>query len=189
MSGRTFGERYDDRIIDYGFGKITKSTKLVAAPVLVAKPPLANFRLTLDYSPVNAVTEPMTSPLSHIDSKLGDIAGSKYFAIIDFVSGYWQLPLAEECQELLSFMATNREVQPIRSTQGAKNSGPNFQAKMEQLFSKQQEQIKAWLDEFMIHEKIEDGLLHIIEKFSGIFRSYCLKVFIRKSMFFIQSVR
>ena len=73
--------------------------------------------------------------MPHIDSELCDMAGSFYFEIIDFVSGYWQLPLAEESQEVLSFMSSKHVEQPTRCTQGAKNPGANFQSTGERLFT------------------------------------------------------
>lgn len=119
-------DRYVDRVLEYGYGKFTTTSKWIAAPVLVAKLQLANFTLTFHYTPVNAVTVPMRCPMPHIDLKLFDMTGNLFFAIIDFVSGYWQLPLIEEKQELLSFMRSKDVVQPTRFTQGAKMQVPTF---------------------------------------------------------------
>ena len=126
--GRKFMEHYVDRVIEYGFGKVTTEAKWVAARVLVAKPAPPLFRLTFDYRPIKAATVPMTRPMPDIDSEMADLAGSKFFAVIDFVSGYWQLPLDKKSQLLLSFMTTNKVVCPTRCTQGAKNAGANFQS-------------------------------------------------------------
>ena len=158
-------DRYVDRVLDYGFGKVTTTAKCLAAPVLVAKAPPANFRVTFDYRPVNAVTVPLTWPIAQIDSELCDMAGSFYFAIIDFVSVYWQLPLAEESQELLSFISCKHFVQPTRCTQGAKNAGANFQSKIEPLFTNIREHIKAWLDDFVLHCRTEEGLIDTFLQF------------------------
>lgn len=57
------------------------------------------------------------------------------------------LPLSQDSQALLSFMTTNIVIKPTRSTQGVKNTGPNFQAKNEPLFHEICEQLKAWLDD------------------------------------------
>lgn len=141
--------RYVDRILQYGFGKENAN----------ARPPPENFRLTFDYKPGNASTLSATWPMPHLDAELGDIAGSKYFATIDFVSGYWQLPLEEVSQELLSFMTSNKVIQPTRCTQGEKSAASNFQAKVEPLFAEIRDQRKAWLDDFMLHNKTEKGLL------------------------------
>ena len=31
--------------------------------------------------------------MPHVESEVLDFAGSKFFAVVDFVSGYWHLPL------------------------------------------------------------------------------------------------
>ncbi len=54
--GRNFMERFVDRVIEFGFGKVNTVAKWVAAPVLVAKPAPPNFRLTFDYRPINSAT-------------------------------------------------------------------------------------------------------------------------------------
>ena len=184
--GRKVMERYVDRVIEYGFGKVTTEAKWVAAPVLVAKPAPALSRLTFDYRPINAATVPMTWPMPHIDSEMADLAGSKFFAVIDSVSGYWQLPLDKRSQLLLSFMNTNKVVCPTRCTQGGKNAGANFQSKVEPLFAEIRDSLKAWLDDFMLHCTTENGLLEVKEKFFCICRASNLKILITKSDFFAQ---
>jgi len=52
-------ERYVQRILEYDFGKVNTNAAWVAAPVLVAKPEPANFRLTFDNMPINSATEPL----------------------------------------------------------------------------------------------------------------------------------
>ena len=107
LEQRAFLSRYVKKLEEYGFVESNKNATWVAAPVLVAKPPPANYRLTIDLRPVNAATVPLTWPMPHIESELADLAGSKFFATIDFCSGYWQLPLHEQSQHLHSFVTPN----------------------------------------------------------------------------------
>ena len=95
---RKFMERYANRILEYGFGEVTTEAKWIAAPVITEKPPPALFRFTMDYKNVNAVTEPISWRMPHIDAELVDVLGTKAFALIDFVSGFWQLPLESQSQ-------------------------------------------------------------------------------------------
>ena len=127
--------------------------------------------------------------MPHIDSELCDMAGSLYFAIIYFVIGYWQLPLAEESQELLSFMSSKHFVQPTRCTQGAKNADANFQSKVEPLFTIIREHMKTWLDDFVLHCRTAEDLLDTFLKYFIICREANLKISIRKSQFFLQRVK
>ena len=57
--------------------------------------------------------------LESIVSRLGD---SKFWFKLDVFKGFWLMPLAEECQEIISFMIDRAIFTPRRSTQGALNS-------------------------------------------------------------------
>lgn len=67
-----------------------------AAPLLVPKNSKARFRVTVDTRPVNSATVPESWPIPHLEAEMSDFHGSTVFAGIAFVSGYWQLPLAED---------------------------------------------------------------------------------------------
>lgn len=58
--------------------------------------------------------------MPHIESYLVDIDDKKLFIQTEFVSGYWQLPLDELSQELLSFLRT------INCTTNPHTKGCNF---------------------------------------------------------------
>lgn len=49
--------------------------------------------MTMYLRPVNSATLKESWPMPHLDSEVYDLSGSKCFASLDFVSGYWQLPL------------------------------------------------------------------------------------------------
>jgi len=186
---REYMDSFSDKILEYGFGKINTNAKWVSAPVIVPKAGPSKFRMTFDYRPVNAVTNQTVWPMPHIESELSDMAGSTCFASIDFPSGYWQLPLHEDSQEYLSFATANRIIQPTRCTQGAKNCTANFQSKVEPLFHKIRKSMKAWIDDFILHQKGEGKHLGTLRQFFLICRKNGLKVSIIKSQFFLLVVK
>lgn len=63
------------------------SLQWVAAPLIVPKAPLAFFRLTMDYRPVNAATIPTSWPMPNIDAELLDTREYTCYASLDFCSG------------------------------------------------------------------------------------------------------
>lgn len=176
------------RAQEYGFIKESRTATWAAAPLLVEKPKTGRYRLTFDYRPVNAATIPVVWPMPHIDSECADFAGSKYFATIDFCSGYWQLPLAEDSQDALSFITHEGIWKPTRSAQGAKNSSANFQSRVEPCFSTLRDNLKAWQDDFVIHHKTEAQLLTTLQVFFETCRDKNLKVSALKSDLFTTSV-
>lgn len=80
----------------------------------------------MDYRPINAATLKGVWPMPHLESVISEMRDARVFASIDFWSGYWQLPLAEECQHLYAFMTADGLVQPTRTTQGGCNIPANF---------------------------------------------------------------
>jgi len=186
---RQFLERVTDKLLELGFLRTSKKTEWVAAPLVVPKAPPANFRLTIDLRPVNAATIPMTWPMPNIEAELGDLRTSRYFISIDFVSGYWQLPLAETSQQLHTFVTTKVCVMPTRTLQGGRNSGANFQSRVEPCFSAQRHALKAWLDDFALHAPTEEQLLRELQTFLTTCRNKNLKVSLPKSTFFSTTLK
>ena len=186
---RSYMSAFIKRATEYGFIKENKNATWAAAPLLVVKPNSKNYRLTFDYRPVNAATITVSWPMPHIDSECTDFSGSKFFASMDFCSGFWQLPLHEESQKLLSFITNEGIFCPTRTAQGAKNSSINFQSRVEPCFATLRDHLKAWQDDFILHESTEDKLLDIMQKFFDICRSRHLKVSAVKSELFSTSVK
>lgn len=186
---RIFLERVTAKLLEYEFVRHADNTEWVAQPLIVKKKPLANYRLTIDLRPVNAVTKPVTWPMPNIEAELGDLKESSFFCSIDFCSGYWQLPLDEDCQHLHAFMTTRCCVMPTRTLQGAKNSVAKFQGKVEPCFADMREALRAWLDDFALHAKTEAELLERLEQFLETCRKYNLKVSLPKSTFFTQELK
>lgn len=111
---RTAQRRYD-KILQIGFPKPSTEAQWVAAAPIVPKPPLAHFGVTIDLLPVISVTVSMTCPISNIESQRGDVRNSRFFASIEFVSGYGQLPLEKTSQPLHTFMTTKACLMPTRT--------------------------------------------------------------------------
>lgn len=164
-------------------------TDWVAAPLIVPKKPPAMYRMTMDYRPVNAATSKSTWPMPYIDAVLQDVRGSKAFAVIDFTSGYWQLPMHPDSQALHAFITPDGVMQPTRTTQGGCNSAANFQACVEPCFSELRDNLLAWLDDFALHHYTEDGLLHVLERFLQICGDVNLVVSLPKSTFFAEEIK
>ncbi len=127
------------------------------------------YRLTIDYRPVNSATVPtcgpcLTSRPSYLTSE------HRPLPALTFCSGYWQLPLHPESQPLFAFMTPVGVVMPTRTTQGACNFAANFQEKVEQCFLELKDNLKAWLDDFMLYARDEEHLLRILRRFFEICR-------------------
>ena len=61
----------------------------------------------------------------------------KYFCQLDFLKGYWQMPLHKNSQEYLSMTTDNAVYTPTRVIQGATDAVMYFQATIQECFKKQ----------------------------------------------------
>ena len=61
------------------------------------------FRFCIDYRRVNAVSKKDAYPIADIQDTLDNLQGSRYFATIDLLSGYWKLGMTDRAKERSAF--------------------------------------------------------------------------------------
>ena len=84
-------------------GVIEPSTSSWALPVCLVKKKDGTFRFCIDYRRVNAVSKKDAYPIPDIQDALDNLRGSKYFATIDLLSGYWQIGMTDRAKERSAF--------------------------------------------------------------------------------------
>lgn len=127
--------------------------------------------------------------MPHLDAEAADLKGARCFAIIDFVQGYFQIPLFEESQKRHAFNTPRGIYAPTRVLQGGLNAVIHFQRHIEPLFSKLRSNVKAWIDDFLLFSETEKLLPTLMTNFLKICRENNLKASIKKSTFFAKSVK
>lgn len=161
---REFLNKYVETLVEMGFCVDMPTAEWQAAPLLVPKiGSKAKFRMAIDLRPVNAATVKVSWPMPHIDSEVNDFAGSICFACMDFVSGYWQLPLDPVSYIACGIVTPKGVVASKRVLPGLANATAHFQSTIEPLFRALRGNMKAWLDDFNLHAGDEDKLLDILE--------------------------
>ena len=178
---------------DFGLMRKNTNATWASAPLLVPKPlqdeEELRYRLAFDLRAVNAVTVPLSWPLPHIDSEVADFKGKRFYALIDFISSYWQLPLHILSQLFHSVITPIGIFSPTRTLQGGRNSAANFQSRVEPCFSEIRQNLKAWLDDFILHARTFEELLYILDRFLTICSEHRLLVSAKKSSLFTTSVK
>lgn len=59
--------------------------------------------MCVDYRQLNTRTRPGRFPISNMKEILEDLQGCSYFTTSDLSSGYWQIPVADECKNRTTF--------------------------------------------------------------------------------------
>jgi len=95
----------EDEILDEMLetGVIEPSNSSWASPVCLVKKQDGTFRFCIDYRRVNAVSKKDAYPIPNIQDALDNLRGSRYFATIDLLSGYWQLGMTDRAKERSAF--------------------------------------------------------------------------------------
>jgi len=84
-------------------GVIEPSISSWASPVCLVKKKDGTFRFCIDYRRVNAVSKKDAYPIPDIQDALDNLRGSRYFATIDLLSGYWHLGMTDRAKERSAF--------------------------------------------------------------------------------------
>lgn len=92
----------------------------------------------------------------------------RVFGSMDLSHCYWQLELDYDFRSSQSFNTSEGIFSPTRVLHGTTNAVTNLQSALSEVLP---ETLKgkslAWLDDFLIHEKPESGLIDTIEQLPG----------------------
>ena len=127
--------------------------------------------------------------MPHMASKFQDISGSQCFGKFDLAHGYWQVPLAEESQEMKSIQTPNGFYSSRRLLQGGTDSGSHFQAVLQEKCYGRVEKMLQWLHDFLFYATDEEQLLNNIDSFLQVCNEIGLKIHAEKMTLFATAVQ
>lgn len=107
--------------------KVTGPTRYCCAGFYVPKSTPGLLRLITDFTPLNDDIERAVHPVGDVEAILADIPSSARFMILaDCRHGYYQLPIAEESQELTTFLLPSGTYCYTRLPQGLRISSDEW---------------------------------------------------------------
>ena len=171
---------------------IEESDSIWSAPtVLVKKPGINNFRLTIDYRQLNKITKPINFPLPRLETVfdfLGNVQPS-YFTTLDIRQAYFQQKLDPETSHKSTFCTPSGAYKFKRLPMGLRNSPASYQMLMSKMLHGLTFNIcAAYLDDILIvSRQFSCHKQHIQQVFDRL-RQFNLKLHPQKCMFARQEV-
>ena len=185
-----FLEEFNETLVRLGWVYENPRSRWACAALPVRKRGGTEFRQTTDYKPVNAQVEVVAGVMPNLDVDLQCVRDSKCFGLFDFIKGYWQLPLDEESQELLSYMTHRKIYTPRRVPQGCSDAALFFQSTMERCFEPLlYKHLLIWIDDLMLFAKDMDSYLAAMDRLFSLLDDFGFKLSVAKSELFTSKVK
>ncbi|KAE9358743.1 hypothetical protein PF008_g2540 [Phytophthora fragariae] len=155
----------------------------------VAKRGSGEFRITIDYRPVNRMTVPLAGAAPNLAVVVESVRGAYGFGAFDFHKGFWQMPLHPNSQEMFSFVTEDGVFTPTRVPQGASDSAVHFQAQMNDILKDLLfRSVLVWIDDVLLFAQSAGAYLKNLEQFFSILRQRKLKLNAKKCKLFAKRV-
>lgn len=164
---------------------IEESDSAYASPILLVSKKTGGYRLCVDYRALNRKTVRDLYPLPRIDDQIDLLSGNSYFISLDMSSGYYQIPIKEECKHLTAFVTTDGLYQFRRAPFGLANCPAVFQRTVNKMLGKSREKCAiAYMDDLLISGKDFNECLIKLEQTFKLLKEAGLTLNIKKCRFF-----
>lgn len=141
-------------------GIITHSNSPYTAQLVIVKKTTGEDRMCVDYRPLNAVTVKHAFPMPIVEELLAKLAGNTFFTALDFMSGYYQVPVHPDSRKFTAFDTHEGHYEFARMPFGLVNAPSVFQACIIELVNRVPAgEAVAYMDDIVIPSaSIEQGL-------------------------------
>ncbi|POM77826.1 Hypothetical protein PHPALM_4727 [Phytophthora palmivora] len=159
-----FLEKFNRKLVDLGCVYENRQSRWRCPALPVKKPNTDDYRQTVDYRPINAITEPIAGVMPSIEVALEHCRGKKYYALFDFLKGFWQLPFHENSREYLSYMTNKGVFTPTRVPQGSTDADLHFQSTVQMVLRELVGKcVIVWIDDLLVFAETQSELLDAID--------------------------
>jgi hypothetical protein len=168
---------------------IRESNSPYASSVLLVKKKTGEYRLCIDYRPLNKITVKDKYPLPLIEEQLRRLSGFRYFTTLDLFSGYYHIPMAPESVPLTAFITQDGHYEFLRMPFGLTNAPAVFMRMVNSVLGQLRfTKVLCYLDDILIPARSVDETMSILRRVLEIFRANGLTLKLSKCSFLQTSI-
>ncbi|KAF0712996.1 Aste57867_4570 [Aphanomyces stellatus] len=151
---------------------------------------LKYYRLTNDYRVVNSMTEPKAGTMPFQATITQNLRGKQAMGTFDQPKCFWQFPLHEDCQEMLSFMLNGCVVTPNRVVRGHMKSAMYVQQTSEECYqSLLGKNLLVWIDDILLYADDPEEYVQVLEQFLDLVDKFGFKLSPDKTTLFTKEAK
>ena len=139
-------------------GILIPSHSQFAAPLLLKKKKDGTQRPCVDFRRLNAATRHDPYPIPTAKDIFNNLTSSKHFAVFDFTSGYWQIPMHPSDRHKTAVVTPKGLYEFTRMPFGLRNAAQTFQRMMNH-FIQDLPNCMAYIDDIIIHAPTQADLI------------------------------
>ncbi|KHJ83155.1 reverse transcriptase, partial [Oesophagostomum dentatum] len=170
---------------------IEPSTSKFASPIVLVKKGSNKdqWRFTVDYRQINAITENETYCIPHMQDIIDLASGKEIYSVLDFKSGFFQIPLDRKHKERTAFSSFLGLFQFTVMAQGLKGAPGTFQRVANTLIRELRACCFAYIDDIIIASSSVSQHLQDLEEVFRRIKSFGMKLTPEKCSFFQTEVQ
>lgn len=162
-----------------------ESNSAYASPIILVRKKTGGYRLCVDFRALNRKTIKDHFPMPRIDDQLDLLNGNKYYTSLDLASGYYQIPISDNCKHLTAFVTPDGLYQFKKMPFGLVNSPAVFQRTINQVLGNSRfGTALAYMDDILVPGKNFDEEFCRLEKTFQLLRDAKLTLNVQKCNFF-----
>jgi hypothetical protein len=170
-------------------GIIRESKSPYAFQVLLVQKKTNDWRLCVDYRPLNKITVKDKYPIPLIEEQISRLAGFQWFVSLDLLSGYYQIPMNPESVEMTAFVTQDGHYEFVRMPFGLTNGPAVFQRMVNTAIGQLRfSQVLVYLDDVLIPGHTPQECLRILETVLNVLKDNGLTLRLSKCVFLTEEI-
>lgn len=145
-------------------GIIRESVSNYASPIILVRKKDGKVRMCVDYRLLNSITVKERYPMPIIEDEISRLSGQAWFITLDLMSGYYQVPIAENHKHRTAFVTPDGQYEFNRVPFGLANAPAVFQRMMNHVLGPARfNKATVYIDDVLVYGKDPDEALSRLE--------------------------